>query len=182
MPFYFITGNKGKFEEVHAVIPSLEQLDIDLIEIQEVNPHKIIQAKLIAAFEYHQGEFLVEDTSLDFECLNGLPGPLIKWFLHALGLEGLAELTGRYGNNRAVARTIIGYARTPKDIHFFEGTVEGSIVPPRGSGGMGWDPIFQPNNHEKTFAEMEFEERNTVKMRRIAAEKLKQHLVSNMIT
>lgn len=180
MHLYFITGNKGKFEEMHAVISVLEQVNIDLPEIQGIDPHKIIQAKLIAAFEHHQGEFLVEDTSLDFKCLNSLPGPLIKWFLHALGLEGLAELTRRYGNNRAVARTIIGYARTPKDIHFFEGTIEGSIVPPRGTGGIGWDPIFQPDGHEKTFAEMTFDERNTVKMRRIAAEKLKQYLASNI--
>ena len=75
MKFYFITGNKGKFEEAKAIIPKLEQLDIELPEVQEIDPKQIIKAKLFAAFEHKMEEFIVEDTSLSFECLNGLNIP-----------------------------------------------------------------------------------------------------------
>lgn len=82
---YFITGNKNKFEEVRAILPDAEQLDIDLPEIQEIDAHGIIRAKLHAAFAHEEGEFIVEDLSFYLECLNGLPGPLIKWFLKTIG-------------------------------------------------------------------------------------------------
>ncbi len=64
---YFITGNKNKFQEARALLPRIEQLDIDLPEIQEIDAEKIIEAKLIAAFEHKKGAFIVEDTSLYFE-------------------------------------------------------------------------------------------------------------------
>ncbi len=73
MEIYFITGNKNKFEEAKSVIPELQQLDIDLPEIQEIDAKTIIKAKLAEAFRYKQSEFIVEDTSLYLDCLNGLP-------------------------------------------------------------------------------------------------------------
>lgn len=173
---YFITGNKGKFEEVRAILPEVEQLDIDLPEIQGIDPHEIIKAKLQAAFAHHEGEFMVEDVSLSFDCLNGLPGPLIKWFLKTIGNEGLVHLAAKLGDDRATARTMIGYAKSKDDLHFFEGVVEGRIVTARGESGFGWDSIFLPDGHEKTFAEMATEEKNAISMRRIAVNKLKEFL------
>ena len=87
MSLYFITGSKGKFTEVQFIIPNLKQLNIDLPEIQELDARKIIEAKLQSAFEHHAGEFIVEDTSLYLDCLNGLPGPLIKWFIKTIKNE-----------------------------------------------------------------------------------------------
>lgn len=110
MPLYFVTGNRGKFKEVKELIPEIEQLDLDLPEIQEINAREIITHKLLEAFSHHPGEFIVEDTGLYLDCLNGLPGPLIKWFLAALGNDGLVRLTEGLGNSRATARTLIGYA------------------------------------------------------------------------
>jgi len=46
MAIYFITGNKGKFAEVQAILGNVEQLDIDLPEVQDVDAHKIIEEKL----------------------------------------------------------------------------------------------------------------------------------------
>jgi non-canonical purine NTP pyrophosphatase (RdgB/HAM1 family) len=175
---YFITGNKNKFEEVKAIIPTVEQLAIDLPEIQEIDTEKIIHAKLEVALQHATGEFIVEDTSLVFECLNGLPGPLIKWFLKAMGREGLANLSRTLGNTKATATTIIGYAKSKTDIRFFEGAIEGNIVSPRGDSGFGWDPIFMPHGHTKTFAEMGTEEKNKISHRRMALDKLKEFLGS----
>lgn len=174
---YFITGNQGKFKEVKAILPEIEQLDIDLEEIQEIDAKKIIEHKLNEAIKHKQGGFIVEDTSLYLEGLNGLPGPLIKWFLQSLKNEGLAELTMKLGNDKAEAVTIIGYAKNENDIHFFEGRIKGKIVKERGENGFGWSSIFQPNGHEKTFAEMEDEEKYSLSMRRLATEKLKNYLI-----
>lgn len=174
----FITGNHNKFIEVEAVLDGhpIEQLDIDLPEIQDLDPHKIIRAKLQEALRHHEGEFIVEDTSLYLDCLNGLPGPLIKWFLESLGTQGIADLAHKMGNTGAQAKTIIGYSKSPNEIQYFEGVLEGQIVNPRGSTNFGWNPIFQPKGHDLTFGEMTPDEKNAISMRKIAAAKLKAAL------
>lgn len=176
MPLFFITSNLGKFQEAKLILPELEQLDIDLDEIQDASPQKVVEHKLQQAFQHHQGEFIVEDTSLTFEAMNGLPGPFIKWFLKALGTSGLSELASKLNNTKAAGQSIIGYAENPQEIHFFEGIVEGKIVSPRGEGRMGWDPIFQPDGETKTFAEMSREEKGKYSMRGEAVRKLKEFL------
>lgn len=173
MSLYFITGNKGKLAEAQAIIPEMQGLDIELLEIQDIDPEVIIKAKLQSAFNHHQGEFIVEDTSLHLDCLNGLPGPLIKWFLKTVGLEGLYNIADKLGNNKATAKCIIGYAKDKNDIQFFEGAVEGRIVAPRGEGGFGWDAIFQPNGYNKTYAEMDAKTKNEMSHRRLALNNLK---------
>src|SRR5258708_2527893 len=176
MPLYFITGNKGKFEEIKSVIAEIEQMEILLPEIQEINSEKIIKVKLDEARRHHSGEFIVEDTSLSMECLNGLPGPLIKWFLETIGNSGLSNIAEKLGNNNAQAKTIIGYAKSDKKIYFFEGTIRGKIVSPRGDNGFVWDNIFQPEGQEKTFAQLTKDEKNVIRMRRQAINKLQKFL------
>jgi non-canonical purine NTP pyrophosphatase (RdgB/HAM1 family) len=176
MKIFFITGNQNKFDEVKSILPSVEKLDVDLPEIQHHDAKEIIRAKLIAAQEHHDGQLIVEDTSLYFDCLNGLPGPLVKWFLKTVGNEGLSEIASKMGNRNGQAKTIIGYSRGKNDIHFFEGVIPGKIVNPRGARGFGWDPIFQPDGHGKTFAEMTADEKNSLSMRRLAVTKLKEFI------
>lgn len=178
---YFITGNQGKFEEVRRVLPQVERLDIDLPEIQETDPHAIIRAKLHEAFRHMEGEFIVEDTSLMFEGLNGLPGPLIKWFLRELGNDGLVELARKIGNTWAEARSIIGYARNADETFFFESSVMGEIVAPAGGFDFGWGPIFRPDGQTKTFGEMTRNEKQAYNMRREAVEKLAAFLENGSV-
>lgn len=177
MTLYFITGSKNKVAEVQAVLPEVEQLDIDLQETQELDPHKILAAKLLEARKHHGNAYIVEDTSLYFDGMNGLPGPFVKWFLQALGLEGLAQLAKNYGGT-ATAKTLIGYADEKGKVEFFEGEVRGTIVAPREPGGFGWDAIFMPEGYGKTFGELGTEQKNAISMRRKAAEKLKAYLAS----
>ena len=55
----------------------------------------------------------------------------------------------------------------------FEGRVAGTLVwPPRGSNGHGYDPIFVPQGHDRTFAEMADEEKNALSHRGLALRKL----------
>lgn len=173
----FITGNENKLKEVRAIVgEDIGHVDIDLPEIQEIDPYKVIQAKLAEALKHTQGDFFIEDTSLYLDGLNGLPGPLIKWFLQSLGTEGLADLAERTGNIRATAKTVIGYVSRDGAMHFFEGSISGTIVRPRVASSFGWDPIFLPDGHDKTFAEMTREEKNRISMRSIALSKLKEFL------
>lgn len=175
---YFITGNENKFREAKAVLPDLEWLDVDLTEIQSVNPEEIIRSKLLEASAHHAGAFVVEDSSLCLECLNGLPGPLIKWFEKTLGLEKIVEITEKLNNDKATAKVVIGYKQGDK-IEFFEGAMQGKIVRPHGEKDFGWGPIFQPDGYNRTFGQMDREEKNAISMRKIAFEKLRNHLESN---
>jgi inosine triphosphate pyrophosphatase len=175
---YFITGNKGKLGEIQTLLPEaeIEGLDIDLPELQEIDAKKIIEAKLHEATAHHDGAFIVEDTSLYLDSLNGLPGPLIKWFMKTVGNDGLSDVARKLENSGAQAKTIIGYAGPENNIHYFEGLINGQIVPPRGENGFGWDAIFQPDGSTKTFAEMTSEEKNTFSMRKRAATQLADYL------
>jgi non-canonical purine NTP pyrophosphatase (RdgB/HAM1 family) len=175
MVLYFITGNKNKFEEARAIIPCVQPLEIDLPEIQELDPQKIIEAKLKEARKHYDLNLFCEDTSLYINCLNGLPGPLIKWFMHSLGNQGIYDLVKSNPNLSATAKTVIGYSGEG-EIRFFSGEVRGRIVAPRGNTTFGWDPLFQPNGYAQTFAEMSRAEKNGISMRRMALEQLRDYL------
>lgn len=173
---YFITGNEHKFLEAQEIVPELERLDIDLPEIQDIDSHAIIKAKLLEGLRHHSGPLVVEDTSLYFDCLGGLPGPLIKWFLKTIGPMGLFQIVSKMGNSQAEARTLVGYAESGDKVLFFEGAIAGTIVEPRGTTTFGWDVIFQPEGSNQTFSEMSREEKNTISMRKKAFEQLKTFL------
>lgn len=158
------------------MLPGVKQLDIDLPEIQSIDAKEIIKTKLLEAQKHKKGEFIIEDTSLYLDCLNGLPGPLIKWFLGKLGNTGLYHIVKKLGNNKAVAKTIIGYSDCKNQIHFFEGSLSGAIVKPTGKTSFGWDPIFLPNGYNKTFQQMDKSQKNKISMRRKAVNKLKNFL------
>ena len=167
---------------MRALLPQVVKLDIDLPEIQHTDPQVVITAKLQAASSHYPGRFIVEDTSLSLACLNGLPGPLVKWFLQALGNDGLFKLANKMGNLAASAATVIGYYAGPSEIFFASATISGSLVAPRGKSGFGWDSIFQPSGHTQTFAQMTAQEKNQVSMRRMAIEKLKHYLMSENLS
>ncbi len=175
MALYFISGNQGKVNEIKESIPSLENIALDLLEIQSLDPQEIIAGKLKEATRQRKGAFFVEDTSLYLDCLNGFPGPLIKWLLERLGAAGVADLVHHYDDHGATAKTVIGYS-DGRDIHFFTGEVRGTIVLPKGKNAFGWDPIFLPKGYTKTFAEMTLEEKNKISHRRKAVMKLKEFL------
>ena len=62
------------------------------------------------------------------------------------------------------------------------GRLDGKISDePRGGKGFGWDPIFIPDGYNKTFGEMEMEEKSKISMRKIALEELRAYLANNGI-
>jgi len=173
---YFVTGNKNKLKEVRMIWPEIEGLELDLKEIQELEPKKILEEKLEEAKKYNPDtNLIVEDLSLEIDGMNGLPGPLIKWVLKSVGREGVYKMAKLFGNQQAIARVTLGFT-DGKENKYFEGVVNGKIVKPKGESDFGWDPIFIPEGFNETFAEMGVEEKNKISHRKIALEKLKEYL------
>lgn len=185
MSILFLTGNQHKLREVQAYLPEVSAWNIDLPEIQSADARQVIEAKLLEAARLKPGQrLMVEDTSLYLEALNGLPGPLVKWFIApgSLGLTGLAELAQSRNESGAYATTWIGLLEPSArglGLHFFEGTVAGRIVEPRGAKGFGWDPIFEPLGSSQSFAEMEALEKASFSMRSLALQELQSFLKEN---
>ncbi|KAL9640481.1 MAG: hypothetical protein Q9164_000231 [Protoblastenia rupestris] len=174
---HFITGNQDKLVEVQAILDNvvpLKSRSLDLVEIQgtieEISIDKCRRAATIIG-----GPVLTEDTCLCFNALKELPGPYIKWFLQALGHEGLNDLLLAYKDKSAQAVCTFAYCAGPgHDPLIFEGRVVGQIVPARGPKNFGWDPIFEFDG--ETYAEMDKAKKNGLSHRAIALGKLKQWL------
>lgn len=176
---FFITGNKHKAEEVAALLPGIRQLDIELPEIQSLNPEEIVAAKLAEARKHHDGIIAVEDVSLSLSGLNGLPGTMIKWFVKTLGPQGIYELTTKPSDDRATIRCTVGLSWPGQAPAFFMTERTGRIVPPRQDSAFGWNPIFQQDGIDKTYAEMTLTERNTISHRAGAWKQAADALNSN---
>lgn len=176
---YFITGNDGKFREFKEQIPDIERLDIDLPEVQSLDPEVVITEKLKAAQKQLKDAcYIVEDTSLYLEGLNGFPGPLIKWLTEAVGNIGVYNLTQKIHNSNAIAKTYIGYCDMNGKIELFNGELHGTIVAPVRTlnEGFGWDEIFKPEGVSETFAEMGNDYKKEFSMRTQAIRKLIEFL------
>jgi len=176
----FITGNAAKAEQLgrHLDFPVLHK-KLDLVEIQSLDLPEIVEHKAKEAFAQIGSPVLIEDTSLTFNALGKLPGPLIKWFLTELDNEGLCKILDGYKDRSARAEVLFGFF-DGKELQTFYGSAPGSIAEkPRGERGFGWDPIFIPDGSIKTWGEMTIEEQRETSMRRIALKKLEQVLKTN---
>lgn len=176
MNLYFVTGNKHKFVEVSKLIPGIRQLELDLVEIQELDPRKIVEHKLREARKKSKDMIAVEDVSFSMAALGGLPGPQIKWFIQTLGAKGLLDLSKRLGKDGAKASATVGLITKQGKVHYFGGEVTGKIVSPRGDTSFGFDPIFQPDGMSKTFGELETGVKNIISHRAKAWSKVREYL------
>lgn len=176
-PEFFATKNENKFREVNDILNNnMKQISVELFEPQDIDVEKIVHRKAEDAFRQTNKIVLVEDTGLEFVAWNGLPGALIKWFLDTVDNEGILKMLANETSRAAIAKTAVGFF-DGKETHIFIGEISGTIPETiRGTGGFGWDPIFIPNNHDKSFAEMTLDEKNSFSMRKIALEHMKKRL------
>jgi non-canonical purine NTP pyrophosphatase (RdgB/HAM1 family) len=173
----FITSSKDKLEQLREFLDyPIEHKALDLAEIQSLDPHEIVEAKVKEAYRIVKLPVLVEDVSLTFEAFGKLPGPLIKWFLKELDTEGLCKLLNGYSSRNATAYVLYGYY-DGKVFKFFDGSWEGTIAKkPKGTYSFGWNPIFIPKGYNKTWGEMNLEEQKDTSMRKIALDKFQKYL------
>lgn len=181
----FVTGNAKKLEELRAILGDSFPLEIishklDLPELQgEVDEVSI--KKCQEAAKRLKRPVLVEDTSLCFNALKGLPGPYIKWFLEKLEPEGLYKLLTGWEDKSAVAVCTFAYCPADcddTDVLLFQGRTNGNIVSPRGKRDFGWDCVFQPDGYAETYAELPTEKKNLISHRFKALDKMRNHFVS----
>ncbi len=180
MHLTFATGNPGKIREARAMLSPLGhevgQWDQGYPELQADTLHAV------AAFGLEQLEgridppFLLEDAGLFVDALGGFPGVYSSYAFQTLGWEGLLTLLADEDDRSARFEALVGF-HDGEQHRFFEGHVEGAIAEEgRGEHGFGFDPIFVPEDHRRTFAEMTLEEKGKLSHRRQALDRLAEHL------
>ena len=170
----FWTSNDNKFREAKAVLDCVcifkqckrktsPEIQGDIVDI--------IFEKGASAAEMTKEEagILVEDTSLECECLGGQPGPYVKYW----DPVKLAKAVLAFESHRAKMIIAVSYRDYQSELPFIASVpVHGTIVSPRGSNGFGFDTIFQPDGSDKTFAEMSADEKQTFSPRAKALQKV----------
>jgi len=180
----FATNNAHKLEEVAAKIEG----QINLLSLNDIGCTDDIaetgttfreNAAIKSHYIYNKYKLdcFGDDSGLEIDALNGEPGVYSARYAGEHGnhdaninkvLSELQNITDR----KARFRTVISLIWNG-DEHFFEGTIEGTIRQERsGFEGFGYDPIFQPDGYNVTFAEMRLDEKNKISHRAIAMEKL----------
>lgn len=183
MAITFVTGNLNKVAELREIFPAAAnlthtKLNIDEIQGENADPHEILEDKLKKAYALVKTPVVVEDVSAELNCLNGLPGPFVKFFEKKLGKAALWILAERADDKRATMRCVMGYYDGSR-MEVVDGVVEGTIVAPRGENGFGFDFVFVPDGQDRTTAEMTTEEKNQISWRGKAARELAKRLFTN---
>jgi len=174
---YFVTGNKGKFEEAQAILDEVVQKNIGYIEIQADSLEEVAIFGMREVVGRLDGPVMIEDAGMFVEGLNGFPGVYSAYVSDTVGNEGILRLMEGMENREAVFRSVVGYAEPGLDPLLFEGELRGEItLEPRGTGGFGYDPIFEVRG--RTIAEMSLEEKNEISHRAVAIRALEEWLAS----
>lgn len=188
MRLVFSTNNKNKLQELQAILGEKYSLlslkDIGCTEeIPEEQPTLEGNASQKAFYVYNKygHNCFSDDTGLEIEALNGEPG---VYSARYAGEEKSAEANmekvlfklAKINNRKARFRTVISLVIDGKEKQF-EGIVNGVILEQkRGESGFGYDPVFQPNGFEKSFAEMNLSDKNKISHRGRAVQKLVEYL------
>jgi len=184
----FATNNKHKLSEVRAILK--DQFEVS--SLAEINCYDDIpetadtlegnaEQKADWVLEKYGYDCFADDTGLEIEALDGRPGVYsARYAGENCSFEDnnekvLAELEGK-SNRNAKFRTVI-CLKLNGETHFFSGEVKGRIIDEnRGSKGFGYDPIFIPEGHTESFAEMGDDLKNTMSHRYRATQRLVEFL------
>ena len=144
------------------------------------NAEFIATHKAKLATQHCDTAVMIEDVSLCFNAMKGLPGPYIKDFLGKLGRQGLYDMLKGFDDKTAYAQCTFAFCQSKNhEPIVFVGKCPGQIVEPRGDNAFGWDPVFQPDGFDQTFAEIALEEKNKVSHRGKALEIVAEFLEKN---
>jgi XTP/dITP diphosphohydrolase len=188
------TRNAHKTQEIREMLGDrFRVLDVndfpDLPAIEETGTTFLENATLKAAgiSRHVTGLVLSDDSGLEVDALGGAPG---VWSSSYGGEEGnhaknnarlLAEMA-RKTDRAARFRCTMVLAKNGHVLADFSGTVEGRILEePYGAGGFGYDPLFAPEGHDRTFAELGAEVKNALSHRGRALAKVIAWLDANRI-
>ena len=180
----FATNNKNKLREMREIMDGL----YEVMSLEEIGCHEDIvedadtiegNAKIKADFvtdKYHVDCF-ADDTGLEVEALGGAPGVYSARYAgehcsYQDNVDKMLSVMKGQTNRKAAFRTVIALNLNGEK-HYFEGRCDGHITEEqRGTEGFGYDPIFQPDGFDKTFAELGHEVKNAISHRGRATQKL----------
>ncbi len=143
--------------------------------------------KAVAISKWSGDLLVADDSGLEVDALNGAPGVYSARYSGpgATDRENIARLLSELHRSAAQSpftarfRCVLALARDGSLLNTFEGAVEGTIVePPRGAGGFGYDPVFQPAGLAHTFGELGSEEKNRMSHRARAIRLLRAALIT----
>ena len=201
MRIVFATNNQHKLSEIRSILgDSIEVLslkdigcDVDIPETGTTLEENALQKAQYIYDHYHMDCF-ADDTGREVDALNGAPGVYSARYAGGEGHDSEANMTkllyelGENNNRKARFRTVIALIQKKnvcpcgctsiKEVHQFEGIVEGEIIRERRGGeGFGYDPIFQPDGYDQTFAELGMDIKNHISHRARATAKLAEFLL-----
>jgi XTP/dITP diphosphohydrolase len=180
----FATNNRHKLAEVSQMLEG----KYELLTLQDIGCHEELaedqdtlegNSRQKAAYiwnNYHISCF-ADDTGLEVEALDGAPGVYSARYAgpqrsDSDNIRHLLQNLEPHQNRNARFRTCITLMLDGQE-HQFEGTVEGTIRKDwKGDKGFGYDPVFVPNGHDITFAEMSAAEKNAISHRGRAVQQL----------
>lgn len=180
----FATNNAHKLEEVQAKAGN----QIKLLSLDDINCYDDIEetgltfnenASIKSHYIYERYNLTCfgDDSGLEINALNNEPGIYSARYAgehgnHQANMDKVLEKLKGNANRNARFRTVISLIWNGEE-HFFEGTVPGTIRTERcGTAGFGYDPIFQPDGYDITFAEMSMNEKNSISHRGRAVDQL----------
>lgn len=181
MRITFVTGNKGKLHEAQVALAPLghEVVSADLhpVEIQGDSLDEISLAKCDVLLGRLPAPFFVDDGGLFVEALRGFPGVFSAHALKSIGAQGILKLMEGVEDRRAHFACVVSY-HDGRTTDSFAGRCDGVLaMTARSDGhGFGFDPIFVPDGHEKTFGELDAETKNRISHRGKALAQLVAHL------
>ena len=189
MEIIFATQNPNKVLEIQNQIGELHEiqslLDLnyleELEETQETLEGNALQKARFVFNKFSKACF-ADDTGLEIEALNGEPGVYSARYggpekSFEKNMDLVLEKLETESNRKAQFRTAIAFIDKNGKEHLFEGVCKGKILKDkRGEQGFGYDPIFQPEGYQETFAELSLVVKNEISHRGIAVSKLIQFL------
>ena len=176
----FASSNIHKYEEAKKILSefgiNLEFFQTDLMEIQDDSLSEIALKKVLHAYDKCKKPVIVEDDGLFINSLSGFPGPFSSYIFKTIGNNGILKLIG--SNRSAQFRAVIAFCDSNKKPVFFESNVFGEISKNIQGKGWGYDPIFVPENQNKTYAELA--EKNKLSHRYQSLKKFARHYIHSI--
>ena len=167
---FFATGNINKYKEARSILRSygiaVGMLKLKGDEIQSDSLQEIAENSAKYAYNKSGLPIFVEDAGLFVEALSSFPGPYAAYVYKTIHNSGIVKLMEGITNRSATFRSVISFCseENPTEPHSFMGESKGTITTKErraeGKSGFGFDPIFQPDGSNGTFAEMTIAEKN----------------------